>query len=192
MNSSETDMFYCMFYVHVDLECEDLSCGPYVFSVNVLLYYTGMHCHMVPTSDCLLRLQCDPLRTASETSQPTTAKRPRIDAAQHKHNKTRSLIACALETLHDASYDLLSNSVSALLKGSCKLPGLTDEEKSVTSAFCLNKDPPGNICSTITNTLKALLEDKRLTFQKSSCGRLGQQGLKENLAASVENLKKKS
>ncbi|XP_046711169.1 uncharacterized protein LOC124389743 isoform X3 [Silurus meridionalis] len=130
----------------------------------------GMHCHMVPTSDCLLRLQCDPLRTASETSQPTTAKRPRIDAAQHKHNKTRSLIACALETLHDASYDLLSNSVSALLKGSCKLPGLTDEEKSVTSAFCLNKDPPGNICSTITNTLKALLEDKRLTFQKSSCG----------------------
>ncbi|KAF7707975.1 hypothetical protein HF521_017032 [Silurus meridionalis] len=30
-----------------------------------------------------------------------------------------------------------------------------------------SNDPPGNICSTITSTLKAPLEDKRLTFQKS-------------------------
>ncbi|KAI5629950.1 little elongation complex subunit 1, partial [Silurus asotus] len=52
--------------------------------------------------------------------------------------------------------------------------------------------PPGNICRTITSTLNALLEDKRLTFRKSRWyGRLGQQGLKENLAASVENLTKR-
>ncbi|KAI5611241.1 little elongation complex subunit 1 [Silurus asotus] len=53
------------------------------------------------------------------------------------------------------------------------------------------QEPPGNIYRTITSTLKALLEDKNLTFQKSSWyGRLGQQGLKENVAASVEDLAK--
>ncbi|XP_046703551.1 little elongation complex subunit 1-like [Silurus meridionalis] len=95
-------------------------------------------------------------RAASDTSQPTTAKRPRIDAAQHKHNKTQSLIACALETLHDASYDLLStNWVSALLKGSCKLPGLTDEEKSVTSVFCVNKCLTETFLTVILDKIKA-------------------------------------
>ncbi|KAF7707890.1 hypothetical protein HF521_016947 [Silurus meridionalis] len=95
-------------------------------------------------------------RPASDTSQPTTAKRPRINAAQHKHNKTQSLIACALETLHDASYDLLStNWVSALLKGSCKLPGLTDEEKSVTSVFCVNKCLTETFLTVILDKIKA-------------------------------------
>ncbi|KAI5107463.1 little elongation complex subunit 1 [Silurus meridionalis] len=83
-------------------------------------------------------------------------------------------------------------------------------------------EPPGDIYRAITSTLKALLKDKSLTFQKSRksvwlilntwlkqtqteetkfrnvsvaaifrlLGRLGQQGLKENVATSVEDLTK--
>ncbi|KAI5107410.1 little elongation complex subunit 1 [Silurus meridionalis] len=51
-----------------------------------------------------------------------------------------------------------------------------------------NEEPPENIYSTINSTMRALLEDSSLTFQKNS--RLGQLGLKENLVVSVRNLLK--
>ncbi|KAI5614480.1 little elongation complex subunit 1 [Silurus asotus] len=92
---------------------------------------------------------------------PSAAKKPRLDAAPHKHT-TQSLITSALETLQDSCYDVLSQiSIDALLEGNCELPSLTDEEKSVISKFCVNE--------LLTETFLKVVLDK-ITVEKESMG----------------------